>query len=58
MHNSESAQENETHELLWDFEIQVYHQNSARQPNLFIVNKKKKKTYRILDFVERKRKKR
>ena len=47
MHNPESIRENETHKLLWDFEVQMYHLISARQPDLVIVktknNKKKKK---------------
>ena len=36
MHNSESVQENETHELLWGFEIQTDHLISARRPDLVI----------------------
>ena len=31
MHNQESAMENDTHKLLWDFEIQTDHQISAQQ---------------------------
>ena len=41
MHNAKSTLENETHELLWDFEIQSDHLISARQPDLVIVNKKR-----------------
>ena len=41
MHNPESVLENETHKLLWDFEIQTDHLILARQPDLVIVNKKK-----------------
>ena len=51
MHNPESVQENETHKLLWDFEIQTDHLISARRPDQVIVNKKKKRTSRIVDFV-------
>ena len=40
MHNPESVLENETHKLLWDFEIVMDHQISARQPGLIITNKK------------------
>ena len=40
MHNPESVLENETHKLLWDFEIQMDHLISVRQPDL-ILNKKK-----------------
>ena len=49
MHNPESIQENETHKVLWDFEIQKDHQISARQPDLDIVNKKQR-TCQIMDF--------
>ena len=41
IHNSESILKNETHEVLWDFDVQIDHLISARQPNLVIVNKKK-----------------
>ena len=51
MHNPESVLENATHKLLWDFEMQTDHPIVARRPHLVIVNKKKKKTYRIVDFV-------
>ena len=51
MHNPESVLENETHKLLWDFEIKRDHLISARQPDLIIINKKKKKiNSRIVDF--------
>ena len=50
MHNPESVQENEMHKFLWDFEIQTDHLISARQPDLVIVNKKKR-TGRIDDLV-------
>ena len=43
MHNPESVLENETHIILWDFEIQIDHLISARRPDLVIVKKKKKK---------------
>ena len=43
MHNLEFVLENETHKLLWDFETQTDHPISARQPDLMIINKKKKK---------------
>ena len=40
MHNIESFMENETHKVLWDFEIQTDHQISARQPDFIILKKK------------------
>ena len=49
MHNSESVLENETQKLFWDFEILTDHLISARLPDLVIV-KKKKRTFRIVDF--------
>ena len=49
MHNPESVRENETHKLLWDFEIQMDHQISARQPDHIITNKKET-TCRIVNF--------
>ena len=63
MHNPESVLENETHNILWNFYTQADHQISAKQPDLIIINKKKR-TWRIEDFavppdqsqVERKRK--
>ena len=38
-----SVQENATHKLLWDFNIQTNHLIPARRPDLIIINKKKKK---------------
>ena len=35
--------ENDTHKLLWDFDIQTDPLISARRPDLIIINKKKKK---------------
>ena len=49
MHNPKYDMKNETHKLLWDFEIQTDHLISARRPNLVLVNKKKA-TWRIVDF--------
>ena len=43
MHNSAPVQENDTHKLLWDFDIQTDLQISARRPDLIIINNKKKK---------------
>ena len=58
MHNPEPVLENETHKVLWDFEIETNHLIAARRPDLEIVNnkkkkkkkKKKKRTSRIVDF--------
>ena len=49
MHNPDSILENETHKVLWDFEIQMDHLISARRPYLVIVNKRNKTCW-IMDF--------
>ena len=51
IHNPASVLENDTHKLLWDFDIQTDHLISARKPDLVIINKKKKKKKKkIVDF--------
>ena len=42
MHNPAPVLENDTHKLLWDFNIQTDYLISARRPDLIIINKKKK----------------
>ena len=42
MHNPALILENDTHKLLWDFDVQTDHQISARRPELNLINKKKK----------------
>ena len=49
MQNPESVMENETHKLLWNFDIQTDHLISARRPDLIIINKKEI-TCRTVDF--------
>ena len=49
MPNQESMLENEMHKILWDFELQVDHQISARKADLVIVNKKQRTCW-IVDF--------
>ena len=39
MHNPAPVLENDTHKLLWDFDIQMDHLISARRPDLIITNK-------------------
>ena len=48
-HNTESAMDNETHKLLWDFEIKTDHLKSAGRADLVIVNKKKR-NFQTVDF--------
>ena len=43
MHNPAPVRENDTHKLLWDFDIQVDHLISARRPGLIIINNNNKK---------------
>ena len=49
MHKPESVLENETYQLLWDFDAQTNYLISARRPDLIIINQKKR-TCRIVDF--------
>ena len=52
MHNPAPVLENDTHKLLWDFDVQTDPLLSARRPDLIIINKKKKrkKICKIVDF--------
>ena len=51
MHNPAPVLENDTHKLLWDFNIQTDHLIPARRPDLIMTNKKKKKRiWKIVDF--------
>ena len=50
IHNPASVIENDSHKLLWDFNIQTDHLIPARIPGLIIINKKKKIIYKIVDF--------
>ena len=49
MHNLAPVLENDTHKLLWDFDIQTDHLISAKRPDLIIINEKKR-TCKIVDF--------
>ena len=49
MHNPTSVLENDTHKLLWDFDIQTNHLISTRRPDLIVIDKKKR-TRKIVDF--------
>ena len=37
MHNPAAVIENDTHKLLWDFDIQTDHQISARRPETIVI---------------------
>ena len=43
MHNPKPVLENDTHKLLWDFDIQTDHLISFRRTNFIVINNKKKK---------------
>ena len=45
MHNPATDLENDTHKLLWDFNIQTDHLIKARRPDLIIINNKKKRKF-------------
>ena len=49
MHNQETILENETHKILWDFEIQTDHLISVRQPDR-VMFKKQRRSCRKVDF--------
>ena len=49
MHNPALVLENDSHKLLWDFNIQTDHLIPARRPDI-IINKKKKRICKIVDF--------
>ena len=49
MHNSAPVLKDDTHKLLWDFDIQTDHLISARRPDLIIIINKKK-TCKIVDL--------
>ena len=42
MHNPVPVLENDSHKLLWDFNIQTDHLIPARRPDLIIINKRKR----------------
>ena len=52
MHKLGPVLENDSHKLLWDFNIQSDHLIPARRPELVIINKKKKKRKRICKIVD------
>ena len=49
MHNPAPVLENDTHKLIWDFNIQTDHLIPARRPDLIIINKKKR-ICQMVDF--------
>ena len=53
MHNPAPVLENDTHKLLWDFDVQTDHLIAARRLDLIIINnKEKKKKKKEREFAE------
>ena len=50
MYNPAPVLENDTLKLLWDFDKHRDHLISTRRPDLIIINKKKKRICKIVDF--------
>ena len=50
MHNPAPVLENDTHKLLWDFNIQTDHLIPVRRPDLIIINQNKKRICKIVNF--------
>ena len=50
MQNLAPVLENDAHKLLWDFDVQTDHLISARRPDFIIINKKKRRISKIIDF--------
>ena len=50
MHNPGPVLENDSHKLLWDVNIQTDYLIPARRPDLIIINQKKKRICKIVDF--------
>ena len=53
MHNLTTVLVNDSEKLLSDFDIQTDNLISARQPDLIIINRTKKRTCRIVDFADK-----
>ena len=53
MHNPAPVLKNDTHKLLWDFDIHTDHLISARKPDLIIIKKKKKKEKKKEDSLQK-----
>ena len=49
MHNPAPVLENDSHKLIWDFNIQTDHLIPAGRPDLIIINKRKR-ICKIVDF--------
>ena len=52
-HNPAPVLENESHKLLWDFNIQTDHLIQARRPDLIIINKKTRESAKLSTLLSR-----
>ena len=50
MYNPAPVLDNDPHKLLWDFNLKTDHLIPARRPDLIIINNKKKRISKIVDF--------
>ena len=53
MHNPAPVLENDTHKLLWDFEIHTDHLTSARRPDFIIINIQNSEIAKLLILLSR-----
>ena len=53
MHNPAPVLENDTHKLLWNFDIHTDHLFSARRLDLMIINKKKREYAKLSILLSR-----
>ena len=53
VHNPAAVPENDTHKLLWNFDIQTDHLISARRPDLIVINKQKRELAKLLTLLSR-----
>ena len=53
MHNPAPVFENNTHKLLWDFDIHTDHLITARRPDLIIIKKKKREFVKLSTLLSR-----
>ena len=51
MHNPTPILENDTHKLLWDFDIYTDYLISTRRPDLIVINNKKREFAKLLTLL-------
>ena len=53
MHNPQPVLENDTHKLLWEFNIHTDHLISARRPDITIINNEKRELAKLSTLLSR-----